>query len=81
MLSCGRKVLSAQRDLQMVNLVTFSVVFHNLISAFAKFSNIFIYVNVVVGLAYMEEARKYISKFYNGLNKRESVIFVNIVRM
>jgi hypothetical protein len=37
------------------------------------------YVNVVVGLAYMEEAEKYISKFYNGLNKKECVIFVNIV--
>jgi len=40
----------------MSNLVTFIVVFHNLISAFTKCSNILIYLNVVVGLAYMEEA-------------------------
>jgi len=77
MLPDGRKVLSAQRDLQMGNLVTFIVVFHNLISAFTKCSNIFIYVNVV-GLAYMEKAEKCISKFYNGLNKKGCVIFVNI---
>jgi len=40
----------------MANLVTFIVVFHNLISAFTKCSNIFIYVNIVAGLAYVEEA-------------------------
>jgi hypothetical protein len=54
----------------MANLVTFVVVFHNLISAFTNCSNIFMYVNVVLGLAYTEEAEKYISKFYNGLNKK-----------
>ena len=52
----GREVLSAQRDLEMANLVTFIVVFHNLIPAFTKSSDIFIYVSVVVGLAYLEEA-------------------------
>jgi len=56
MLPYGRKVLSAQRDLQVANLVNFTVVFHNLISAFTECSSIFIYVNVVVGLANMEEA-------------------------
>jgi hypothetical protein len=69
MLTYGRKVLSVQRDLQIANLVTFIVVFHTLISAFTKFSNIFMYVNVVVGLANVEEAKQHISKFYNGLNK------------
>jgi hypothetical protein len=78
MLPFGRKVLSAQRDLQMANLVTFIIMFHNLILAFTKCSNIFIYVRVVVGLAYMEEAEKYISKFYDGLKKKGCVIFVNI---
>jgi adenine C2-methylase RlmN of 23S rRNA A2503 and tRNA A37 len=63
----------------MANLVTFIVMFHNLISTITKRSNIFIYVNIVVGLAYMEEAEKYISKFYNILNKKDCVIFVSIV--
>jgi hypothetical protein len=40
----------------MAHLVTFVVVFHNLISAYTKCSNIFMYVRVdVVGLAYMKE--------------------------
>ena len=79
MLSHGRKVLSAQRDLQMADLVTFIVVFHNLISAFTKFSNVFIYVYVVVGLAYMEEAEKYTSKFYNGLTFRSLTTCIYVV--
>lgn len=42
----------------MANLVTFIVVFHNLIPVFTESSDIFIYVSVVVGLAYVEEGLK-----------------------